>query len=662
MSAHPVLTSAIEDVVDEHPERPEVIVTGSLQRDHGDLRQMLTSAARLWAHGTDITWPTPTPTAPTSSSTECVELPTYPFQRQSYWATHTTGTTDATTLGLTATAHPLLGALTELPDGGHLFTGSVSLDSQPWLADHAIAEMVLLPGTAFLELALHACTELGCAEIEELTVGTALVVPEQGTVQLQVTVEAPDENGCRAMSIRSQPLAADKQSHEPSVWTTHATGTLAVDSDEELDTDRAETAGRLEVWPPAQATACDVDQLYDRFADLGYEYGPLFRGLHSAWRTEQQTYGDAHLPGEAEGKQDKPFHVHPALFDAALHAGALRTLLPQEASGDTGHPAGDAVRLPFSWRGVRSLGTGTVTGASSLRARLTHLTDESFAVLLADETGAPLVTVDSLTTRRLSSDQLGKAAAAALQTAPYQLEWTPLTDEAASEGAPAASWGVLGADSDWSWASEELSVTHYADVTALRDEMSAEAPVPDTVMTVCGDTSLRAEEDGQGSVAHRAHTLAEQVLDVVRGWLGEERLSGSRLVLVTRGAVAAGVGEGVPDVAAATCWGLVRSAQSENPGRLVLVDAEPGEGPVSWGSVAAAVAGAVSAGEWQVALRGGRVLVPRLAKTSGDTAALPVDEGGLSGLGGGGTVLVTGGTGVLGAATARHLVSRYGVE
>ncbi|RCG29583.1 hypothetical protein DTL70_00020, partial [Streptomyces diacarni] len=54
-----MLTSAIEDVVDEHPERPEVIVTGSLQRDHGDLRQMLTSAARLWVHGTDITWPTP---------------------------------------------------------------------------------------------------------------------------------------------------------------------------------------------------------------------------------------------------------------------------------------------------------------------------------------------------------------------------------------------------------------------------------------------------------------------------------------------------------------------------------------------------------------------------------------------------------------------------
>ncbi|RCG13692.1 polyketide synthase, partial [Streptomyces reniochalinae] len=649
---------AIEDIVEQHPGRPEATVTGSLQRDQGDLRQMLTSAAQLWAHGTDVTWPTPAAPATLGTSlTEHVELPTYPFQRQSYWATHTTGTTDATTLGLTATAHPLLGALTELPDGGHLFTGSVSLDTQPWLADHAIADMVLLPGTAFLELALHACTELGCAEIEELTVGTALVVPEQATVQLQVTVEAPDESGCRAMSIRSQPLAADKQSHEPSVWTTHATGTLAVGSEEELDTDCAETAGRLDVWPPAQATACDVDQLYDWFAGLGYEYGPLFRGLHSAWRTEHQTYGDAHLPDEAEGKQDKPFHVHPALFDAALHAGALRSLHPHDASVDVGHASGGTgeIRLPFAWRRVRPLGAGDGTGAgalagaTSLRVRLTHLSEESFAVLLADETGAPLVQVESLTTRPLSSDQLSKAAAAALQAAPYQLEWAPLTGEAAGEEASAASWAVLEAGADLSQTSEELPVTRYADLATLLDDVSAGAPVPDTVMTVCADTGLNTQDDCQGSVAHRAHVLAEQVLGLVRGWLSEERLGGSRLVLVTRGAVAAGVGEGVADVAAATCWGLVRSAQSESPGRLVLVDAEPGGGPVSWASIQSAVGAAVVAGESQVALRGDRVLVPRLAKT-GETAASPADSG-LWGLGAGGTVLVTGGTGVLGAAT-----------
>ncbi|WP_344319760.1 KR domain-containing protein, partial [Streptomyces yatensis] len=138
------------------------------------------------------------------------------------------------------------------------------------------------------------------------------------------------------------------------------------------------------------------------------------------------------------------------------------------------------------------------------------------------------------------------------------------------------------------------------------------------------------------------------VLEVLRLWVGDERFGGSRLVVVTRGAVSVG-GEGVVDVGGGAVWGLVRSAQSEHPGRFVLVDVGV-DGDVG------VVAGVVGLGESEVAVRGGRVWVPRLVGVSGGGPA-----GGVVSDVGGGVALVTGGTGLLGGLVARHLVSVYGV-
>ncbi|MGP3947124.1 beta-ketoacyl reductase, partial [Streptomyces sp. 6N106] len=173
------------------------------------------------------------------------------------------------------------------------------------------------------------------------------------------------------------------------------------------------------------------------------------------------------------------------------------------------------------------------------------------------------------------------------------------------------------------------------------------------------------------------------VLEVLRLWVGDERFGGSRLVVVTRGAVSVG-GEGVEDVGGGAVWGLVRSAQSEHPGRFVLVDVGVDEGVegVGVGGVGGVVPDVVGLGESEVAVRGGRVWVPRLVGVSvgggGAAGGVVSGVGGgaaggvVSGVGGGaaggvvsgvggGVALVTGGTGLLGGVVARHLVSVYGV-
>ncbi len=148
-------------------------------------------------------------------------------------------------------------------------------------------------------------------------------------------------------------------------------------------------------------------------------------------------------------------------------------------------------------------------------------------------------------------------------------------------------------------------------------------------------------------IAWRPGPLGEGVrrtLDLLRDHLAGEHT----LVITTRGGVSTG-GEDVPDLTAGAVWGLVRSAQSESPGRIVLVDTDDDR------SLDALLPSILAAGEPQAAIRDGRVFVPRLARAKAfgpPTGAWDT----------GGTVVITGGTGGLGALFARYLVTRHGVR
>ncbi|MFB7790609.1 SDR family NAD(P)-dependent oxidoreductase [Streptomyces sp. NPDC056086] len=578
-----------------------------LRKDRPEEHSAVTALARLHTAGVTVDWAA----FHDGTGARTAELPTYAFQHERYWPTATPTAVDATGLGLASADHPLLGAAMSVAGSDELLlTGTLSLATHPWLADHSVGGTVLFPGTGFLELAVRAADQAGCDRVEELTIATPLVLPATGAVQMQISVGAADENGHRELRFFTRP--GEDQDAD---WTQHATGRIG-SGEHALGFDTT-------VWPPREAEAVDIEGLFDRFASDGLEYGPVFRGLRAVWRQDHTVYAEVELPDPVE--DSGAFGLHPALLHAALHG--------------TVFLSDDSSLLPCAWNGV-SL---HADGASTLRVRIASCGEDAVQIAAVDPAGQPVVSVESLTLRAADAEA-GATPRRDEANSLFRIDWTPRT--VAAPAAP-ATWAVLGDDPFGLTAvlaadSEAVAGVH-APAATLEELAARSGAVPDMVaVTVRGDVDQRPEA---------AHELVREVLALVQGWLAEPAFASSRLVVITRSAVADGE-RGPLDLAAAPVWGLARSAQSENPGRLLLADVDDTAESMARLPL---LAGLFDAEEPQAVVREGTVRVGRLARLeSGDSAVRPLDPEG--------TVLVTGGTGGLASELARHLVAEHGVK
>ncbi|ATL88527.1 type I modular polyketide synthase [Streptomyces malaysiensis subsp. malaysiensis] len=491
MSASPVLLPAMNDAV----------TVATLRRDDGTPDRMLTALAEAHAHGVIVDWP-----RVFGSTTRVLDLPTYAFEHQRYWAVSADRPSDA--------GHPMVETVVPLPaSGGVALTGRVSLATHAWLADHAVRGTALLPGTAFVELVTRAATEVDCPVIDELVIEAPLPLTQTGAVQLSTTVGEADESGRRPVTVFSQADGTD-------AWTRHVTATIG----------RAASLPDPVAWPPAQAEPVDVTGFYDELAAAGYEYGPAFQGLRAAWSDGDTVYAEVVLAEEQAHEVDR-YAVHPALLDAALQAGMVNTA-----------GTGQGVRLPFSWNGIQVHSTG----ATTLRVAATPLAD-GWSVRAAADNGRPVATIGSLVTRPVTTDMLGSTT-------------------------------------------DDLFAVVWTEITA---------PEPGDPSDVGVFTAL---PEAGGDPLTQTRALTAQVLQTVQQWLAGE----DRPLVVRTGT----------DLASAAVSGLVRSAQSEHPGRLILVESDDELTPEQ-------LAGTAGLDEPRIRIDGGHYEVPRLAR---EDASLTVPE------------------------------------
>jgi acyl transferase domain-containing protein/NADPH:quinone reductase-like Zn-dependent oxidoreductase len=553
VSPHPVLLPALDT---------STVGIGTLRRGDGDLDRFLASLSEAFTHGVPVDWPA----LFASTGARPVELPTYAFQRRRFWpAASRAGTPDATSIGLATADHPLLGAGVELPgSGGHLFTGRFGPSTHPWLADHAVNGVAVLPGTAFLEMVLRAGAAVGCGHVEELTLHAPLVLDDEGAVQLQIVLGATVEAGGRGVEVHA------RQSGDTE-WTLHAVGSL---TSSVPVTPKEEWARE---WPPGEAQQVDVTDFYERAADLGYDYGPAFQGLGRVWRGSDTVFAEVTLAEEQWPAADS-FGVHPALLDLGVQT--LR-LAGEEL---------DRLLLPFSWGGVSM----TAAGARSLRVRVVRTGQDTVSIAYADTDGASVLTVDSLVSRPPAGDVL---------PAPVRddgelllVEWFPVPHGIQ----PVATVPLERAG---------------LDLDALQARLAGDGVPPRFAVLPVGAGN---GADVPGDVRETCAWMTE----VLQDWLARPALEDVRLVIATRKAVADGDGGSAVDLAGAAVWGLIRSAQTEHPGRFVLVDHDAAE------LDPAVLDGPVAAGEDQLTVRAGQVGAARLVPVP-DDSGLPVPGNGL---------------------------------
>ncbi|MBC2874423.1 MULTISPECIES: type I polyketide synthase [Streptomyces] len=434
-SPHPVLTLGLQETFEAA--EADAVTVPTLRRDDGGLARLARSLGDAFGAGCAVRWTKWF----AASGRPALDLPTYPFQRRRYWLEAPAGGQDAAALGLSPAGHPLLGAATELADGGvRLLTGRIGRHSHPWLAQHTLFGTALVPASVLTEWALRAADEAGCAGVEELTFETPLVLPETGGVRVQIAVGPADErDGQRDIHIHARPdEAADPTGNTG--WTCHASGRLAAEAAEPP----VATEG---AWPPPGAVPFDLDGFYEGAAASGVGYGPAFRGVRAMWRRGDDLYAEVTLPQDSSGADE--FGIHPALLDAVLHPAVLAE--PAEA---------DHVWLPFTLTGVSLW----ASGATSARVRLTPLDGRDDAqpgrawqVRVSDLAGADVLTCEALVLVTATAERLRAAEEAAAPTAstgPRTVPHAPARRSAANHRPPTDWAGRLAPLS----AAEQLGV------------------------------------------------------------------------------------------------------------------------------------------------------------------------------------------------------------
>ncbi|MFC9328889.1 SDR family NAD(P)-dependent oxidoreductase, partial [Kitasatospora sp. NPDC057015] len=544
--------------------------------------------AALHVQGTPVSW-SPLLLADARRAT----LPTYAFQRESHWLRAPERRSDLGSVGLRPTDHPLLGAAVPRADGGELLlAGRLSAADGPWTADPTGPGPRMLAGSAILELALQAGALSDASRVEQLSLRTTRVLTDEADSHVQLVVGAGDRSGRRPFGLHAR--RADAEPESP--WTEHATGWLApAGSGAGVD---------LTAWPPAGAVPEPATT-------------PELAGL---WRRGEEVFVELALTGEP-AVQAARYGLYPALLDAALRA------------YDTVVPAADgSPRLPADWHDVQL----HAAGATALRVRVTPRGADELSLALADGTGRPVLTVERLTLRPAAELHREQAPDAL-----FRLDWTVLP--ATTAELPSTRWAVVGRDGlglSTALTTATSGVTVHPGLAAL-----ATAPArPDVVLVAL---TPPAHDGSADSVGAAVRTATAEALALLREWLAEERFAGSRLLLVTRGAVATGPADRLPDLALAAVRGLVRSAQAEHPGRFTLLDLDLEPGSLQ------GLARAAASSEPELALRQRELLIPRLA-------AVPTGGAPAAGWEAGGTVLITGGSGDLGAVVARQLAAEPG--
>ena len=565
---------------------PNAISVASTNPGDQHLTGLFTALAHLHANGLAANWSTIF-----APDTTPIDLPTYPFEHTHYWKKR--GTTSPPDIGLESADHPFVGVRIESPrDRGVELAGRLSLADAGWLADHVVSERVIVPGSTLVDLAVYAGSSVGAPTVRELTLLSPLIFGESSDIKLRMSLQ-PSSDTEYLLTISSYAAASSND------WTVNASAYLSDDS-------FTPTMSAIPDW--SIETSRDIGEHYGALRVLGYNYGPSFRALRRVWQIGEQCYGELILPNSGFSEAD-PFGIHPVLLDAAMHVFGIY--------GDAAARTDLGVMVPFSFRNCQL----HQPGASAGRVAVHPLSKSSFRLELQDRDGQPVFTVDEVALRPLTSEPGGPTGTLLIQD-------KATLDVRQLDGSPNGSEIFIGEwpeASTWAWDCEPLPSLSDLDAGHLH---------PITIY-------IRHQRMPAGQTASEFVTAcAADVLGDLQFFLANDFVD-CRIVFVTSPGL-----EPFTALANAAAVGLIRSAQSEHPGRFVIAEVDDDRQSVATARTA------VAAGILEFSAAGSDVSVPWLRPAPAGNA-VSADLG---------TVLITGASGGIAAPLAEHLFHAHGVR
>ena len=602
----------------------------SLRKGKGDTRQMFESLASAYVHGMPVDWAR----IEAAGRRRRVALPTYPFERQRHWVDPVVAT--PAKAPIVVGGHPLLGSRLELAGSDETFTwqNRMSTSSVPWVADHRVQGRTVVPATAYIEMALSAAGQVLDAGTETIISGfqfrKPLFMTPDTVYDVQVTLHrsAPLTGRIEAYSRRAGEAA----------WTLNATANVRV------STDPVEVPSVAS--PASQQAGVELTghQFYERFAQHGNDWGPLFQLVQRATVVGSTCETIVDIPEQIAGELGA-YRFHPAVADACGHAlPAIRTFASDALSGDA--MVGEAVGEVHLYRSPRS-------SRLLCRAQTTAQSDPSLLVgdvWVFDEDGTPVSSVQGARLRYLESDRVAQQPR--IDDWFHRVVWEPLTAaEAATDSGGA--WLLVGGPPTLSGAmADRFGDAGACAAVISADELDAAVAVEDAAesLSLVYLDGLTAHAPVSGERAAEA-TRCAGLLDVLRVASRHATRRRVRIFVVTRGAQPA-AGQVTADGAWQTpLWGIGRTLAVEHAdvwGGLVDLDAAAQDADSARDLVAFLTA---RHADDQVALRDGQFLTARLERTTMPAPTAPALRKGAA-------YLITGGTSGLGLEAARWLASR----
>ncbi len=570
----------------------------SLWSAQEDWAQLLRSAGELYVRGANLDWARFEREAGSVGVCRKVSLPTYPFQRERQW-------TDAPVVAAAESdesVHPLLGRRIDsviLEPGQVLYHSALSAVAPAYLKDHRANGHVLLPGAAFLEMALALGRGQLAGEhlvVEHVSFERALILGEhKRQVQCLAT---PGRDGLSWQVFSS----ADPASDTPDGWTKHADGLI-----QSGNSHSPVEADPMAILQQRIRDVVDPAAHYARFEGVHLQYGPEFRLIRRLWRAdaEASVLGEVRLPTNAAAIPDR-YVIHPALLDACLQVSALLFLNEgREATGDSVYLPTGLDRFTWLLPENRKAPVELWCAASLRNLEAGHLTID---LVLYQKDGIVAGRIDGLQVRKIPASAL--AGAADWRDWLYQVSWQlqELPKRPLPEDRSADHWLVVtAAEGLAEGVAGRLRLTG-AGVTLIppSDSVVEYAAVLGSIQPVTG-LLYGGSRDGLTSVAHCAGLLhLIQALAAIG--------SVPRLYLFTRGAVACGPVRALPGLAQSGLWGMAKVIGLEYPeAGPVVIDLDPADVDDAVDTLVSELASGAGADE-QVACRGGMRYVSRLAR------------------------------------------------